>query len=410
MAKFNKQELFKIAPMSIVQNRALTFGVYLYLLLNERMILYKGSGVTVDDKAAIERMLARGLKHFFVLESEREAFEKWIKGTAFEKAHLELAKDAQAQDPAAASSTTAPPASIPASPPAPASAAVPEPTLEAAASAAKNLVDAPPALSAKEQVMRETTAQEAIAATDAKEIMAELLKPPPENQPALDSAKDLAKKILMVSPAGSMIADIIESKESEHATTVAIYSMLFSMGLEKKEPQTLQDLIIASLLHDIGMTQIAAEAVPVPRLSQQPAQKQAFDEHVKLGLELLTELDYVPNKRVVGILGQHHEKFNGSGYPAHLESFRIDELSQLVGLADLIDSIGRGHYDGTARSLNDSLLVVAQTEKQSTFPEFFNPDLFGKVMAWLKKGGGQDYIAAVEKNVSETKQKLLKAG
>ncbi|MBI3543517.1 MAG: hypothetical protein HY075_09620 [Deltaproteobacteria bacterium] len=124
--------------------------------------------------------------------------------------------------------------------------------------------------------------------------------------------------------------------------------------------------------------------------------------------DLLKELDYTPSPRVAGLIYQHHEKFNGSGYPQHLESFRIDEHAALIAIADLLDSICRGQYDGQKYTLPEALVLVAKIEKSSTFPEYFNPNTFKNVMNWLKKGGGVDYLAAAENAVNEAKQAMLK--
>ena len=243
-----------------------------------------------------------------------------------------------------------------------------------------------------------------------EKVMEGLLKQPPENIKSREEAVAMIKDILKRTGAPAAISEIVENPDTEHATSVAIYSTLFAMGLKRNEGQLLQDVIVASLMHDIGLTQINPAVIPIPAKQLAGAQHAAFQGHVSLGLSMLGELDYSPNKRVVGILSQHHEKFNGSGYPQHLESFRIDELAQIIGIADLIDSISRGRYDGTIRTLSDSLVTIAQIEKTSTFPEFFNPDTFKRVMNWLKKGGGIDFLAAAEEAVTETKKKLLKTG
>jgi HD-GYP domain-containing protein (c-di-GMP phosphodiesterase class II) len=181
------------------------------------------------------------------------------------------------------------------------------------------------------------------------------------------------------------------------------------MGLGKNDQQTLQDLIIASLMHDLGLSQIASEVLATPETKRTPEQKEIYEWHSTQCVPTLIELGYTPNQRTTSILEQHHERFDGTGYPKHLAAFKIEELAQMLCFADLLDTIGRGHYDGISRSLQESIGVVGEIERQTSFPRYFNPDLFKKLRNWLTKGGGTDYMESVSSVVKETQEKLSKA-
>ncbi|MBI3557800.1 MAG: HD domain-containing protein [Deltaproteobacteria bacterium] len=423
MAKLDKEKYFSIDPMSLVEGRTLTFDVLVYLELNQRIIVFKRAGIVIDDLEKIKSMVAKGLKGFQLRESDRAAYEAYLRGGA-------AAPGAAVAAAAVRLPGEAEEASI----------GLPEPQtqelsaddLSAApnARAAKKIEEEAAALTEEEKKKRladietlnaETTSElekkapdvppagkEFVPEKSAEQLMAGLLAQAPENIKSRDDAKEMVKNILKASGASQGVADIVDNPDTEHATSVAIYSTLFAMGLKKTDQQILQDIIIASLMHDIGFTQLNPVVLNTPRTKLSSAQKAVFETHVMFGMSLLADIDYFPNKRVITLLSQHHEKFNGTGYPAHLESFRVDELAQLISIADLIDTIMRGKYDGTARQLGDALHVVAQIERTTSFPEYFNPDVFKKVMTWLKKGGGEDYITAAEKAVVETKNKMLK--
>lgn len=432
MAKYNNEDFFVIDPESLVKDRAITFSVYVYLKLNQRVILFRPNGHPMDEIESIQKMQSKGLRFLFVLKTEMNAYLEYVKGTPFETTAEELLKrtaaelygqnaddqsNAETDDGAQGddSNQTANKGSKSTETIGGEKKEIDFETATDAEGAKEDdaAEDSSGSDSDKEkQPSKETPQEETPKAPPAspEKIMEGLLKPEPDNLPAIDQAKDMVLSILKSSPQGSAISDIVEGANTEHATSVAIYSALFAMALNKNEQTLLQDIIIASLLHDIGITQVSSDVVAIPALKQTGVQKELFHEHVKLGLDLLMDLDFVPNKRVMTLLHQHHEKFDGTGYPAHVDSFRVDELAQIISLADLIDGVSRGQYDGTKRSLDEALLVVAQIEKQSTFPEYFNPDIFRKVMNWIKKGGGQDYLAAAESAVNEAKQKLMKAG
>ena len=417
MAKLNQEKYFSIDPMTLVEGRTLTFDVLIYLQLNQRIIAFKRTGSAVEDLAKIRAMIDKGLKDFQLRETDRAAYEAYLLGDAAPESVLakgshpqevsvelparqmrELSIEDLSADPTERAKQK----------------------IEADAEALteeqkkKKLADIE-ALNAQTMEDMAKKAPEAPAATkefvpekSAEQVMAGLLAQAPENIKSREDAKEMVKNILKASGASQGVADIVDNPDTEHATSVAIYSTLFAMGLKKTDQQLLQDVIVASLMHDIGFTQLNPAVLNTPRTKLTPAQMNVFDTHVMHGLALMQDIDYFPNKRVITLLSQHHEKFNGTGYPAHLESFRVDEIAQLISIADLIDTIMRGKYDGTVRVLGDALHVVAQIERTTSFPEFFNPDVFKKVMTWLKKGGGEDYIAAAEMAVIETKNKLLK--
>lgn len=388
MAKLTTEKYFNIDPDVLVTGRTLTFDVFIYLPINGRVIMFRPNGDLIEDLDAVARLRAKGLKHFYVREAEREAFETYASASAPKAPDAaikgsELSADDLAADPLARAAREK---------------AVQSEARESAASAETQAPDKQP------PAPRDFTPK-----PPAEDIMAGLLGGPSSALEAQSLAKLMIKKILKSTGAGAM-ADIVDNPDTEHATSVAIYATLFAMGLKNTDGQLLQDVIIASLMHDIGLTQIDPSFLATPRNNLQPSDRVTYEKHVMLGLELLPELDYKPNSRVLTLIGQHHEKFNGTGFPNHLESFRVDEYAQLISLADLLDSLCRGRRDGIERSLGDALLVVAQYERTTTFPEYFNPNTFSKVMSWLKTGGGIDYLAAAETAVGETKKKMLKAG
>lgn len=434
MAKFTNESYFTIDPLSLVKDRELTFDVFIYLPLNERIILYRRTGEAIEDMQELLVLRDRGLLYFHLRESDRANYIAYTQGAGESAAttpdQLERDKaattesgheafkatnqEATAADPSSrdAALTTSPRSTTqpePGANPQSTSPTLPDPSsgpsttnaISAAASAVEQL-DASAAPAPEESTPY-------IPERPADQLMAGMLGPEPGRSIARANAKDMVKNILKASNASPEVNEILENPNTEHATNVAIYTALFAMGLKKNDQHLLQDLIIASLLHDLGVTQVTPDILAVPRTKQTEAQREAFELHVQLGLALLADLDYVPNKRVIQMIFQHHEKFNGTGYPAHLESFRIDETATLISIADLIDTVGRGQYDGVRRSMDDTLALIAQLEKTSTFPEHFNPDVFKKVMNWLKAGGGRDYMAIAKAVVDETKQKVLKS-
>jgi response regulator RpfG family c-di-GMP phosphodiesterase len=81
-------------------------------------------------------------------------------------------------------------------------------------------------------------------------------------------------------------------------------------------------------------------------------------------------------KRASRILRQHHEKFDGRGFPKALRGFHVEESAQFLCMADLLLTLSEGRWDGIARTHRKSLSVLEKYESAGNFPEFFHPALF----------------------------------
>lgn len=94
---------------------------------------------------------------------------------------------------------------------------------------------------------------------------------------------------------------------------------------------------IGALLHDIGKMQVPSEILNKPgRLTETE-----FDEmkrHVDYGHDLVSGVEWVtPISRAV--LEQHHERFDGTGYPGGLKGAAISQFGQMAAIVDVYDAI-----------------------------------------------------------------------
>jgi HD-GYP domain-containing protein (c-di-GMP phosphodiesterase class II) len=64
---------------------------------------------------------------------------------------------------------------------------------------------------------------------------------------------------------------------------------------------------------------------------------QVMREHVSLGLKIISNIDFLSPARFV--IGQHHEKYDGSGYPNGLSRQSIHIAARVFSVADAYDAI-----------------------------------------------------------------------
>lgn len=129
------------------------------------------------------------------------------------------------------------------------------------------------------------------------------------------------------------------SKETgQHVKRVAEYSRLFALlsGLDEYEA----DLVaMASPMHDIGKVGIPDSILNKKgRLDEQ--EFEIMKTHVTIGYDMLKHSER-PIMRTAAIIAlQHHEKWDGSGYPSGLAGDAIHFYGRVTALADVFDALG----------------------------------------------------------------------
>jgi putative nucleotidyltransferase with HDIG domain len=101
-------------------------------------------------------------------------------------------------------------------------------------------------------------------------------------------------------------------------------------------PEEINVLATCGLLHDIGKLQIPNEIITKPdKLTDE--EFQLVRSHPRLGYDILRPKDLDNRVKLAAL--QHHERFNGSGYPRHLEGSEISNFSAIVAIADVYDAM-----------------------------------------------------------------------
>lgn len=171
----------------------------------------------------------------------------------------------------------------------------------------------------------------------------------------------------------------------EHAVNVSTFAVLFAMAFGRVTPEEIADLALAGLLHDVGLSQVPASITSGPWINYNPRLMKVYASHVEAGLALIEQFAPEVPARVKAIILAHHEKFDGTGYPKGTQGFKLGEIPQLLQIADMVDSISSGRFDGIERTLQDTLNIIQKIETSRTFPEYFNPEVFAAVMRFARK-------------------------
>jgi PAS domain S-box-containing protein len=123
-----------------------------------------------------------------------------------------------------------------------------------------------------------------------------------------------------------------------HVKRVAEYSKLFATyyGLDEKEAEMLRQ---ASPMHDIGKVGIADSILNKPGLFT-PEEHKIMQEHTTLGYNMLKSSKRPLLQTAAIVANEHHERWDGKGYPNGLAGEDIHIYGRITSIADVFDALG----------------------------------------------------------------------
>ncbi len=121
-----------------------------------------------------------------------------------------------------------------------------------------------------------------------------------------------------------------------HSVNVSILATKLAIGAQFHGDQ-LERLTLGGLLHDVGMF-----TIPEPLLTKSEplttGEWELIEQHPRLGAELIHRLG-TPYGWLGQVVLQEHERWGGQGYPNKIQGSAIDPCAQIIGLADLLDTL-----------------------------------------------------------------------
>jgi putative two-component system response regulator len=132
-------------------------------------------------------------------------------------------------------------------------------------------------------------------------------------------------------------AEYRDPETGAHILRMAHFSQLIARELGMSEEE--QELLLeAAPMHDIGKVGIADKILLKPgRLDE--AEFAVMKQHAQFGYELLKGSASRALQAGAEIARGHHEKFDGSGYPAGMRGTEIPIFSRIVAVADVFDAL-----------------------------------------------------------------------
>lgn len=120
-----------------------------------------------------------------------------------------------------------------------------------------------------------------------------------------------------------------------HSINVALLS--FAIGKEMGfKGEKLRRLVLGALLHDIGKLTLPVSIINKPS-SLSDEEYHVVRSHPMRGFQKSSEF-FLP-RSVLAVILEHHERWNGSGYPKGLSKEEMHPYAQIVAVADVFDAL-----------------------------------------------------------------------
>lgn len=175
-------------------------------------------------------------------------------------------------------------------------------------------------------------------------------------------------------------ADFIDAKDrytkfhSQHVAKLA-EKMAVKLGWDRTD---IRNLYYSALLHDIGKIGVPDYILNKPgKLTEE--EYAIIKKHPVIGGEILSEVTVVPYLSIGA--GNHHEKYDGTGYPLGKKGKEIPLVGRIVGIADTVDAMTstRSYREGLGvQETIDELRRCSGTQ--------FDPELVPIMIEILQEG------------------------
>lgn len=155
----------------------------------------------------------------------------------------------------------------------------------------------------------------------------------------LDQGKEVCESVFKLIETQNDLYTILKAFQDfdptayTHAFLVTLYSTAIIKQFEWQSKITIETAAMACMFHDIGMTQLPKEFINLRVRDMTEEQFAVYKTHPELGYQILENNRQI-NNSIKQLILQHHEAFDGTGFPFQKKNNKILTLANIICLAD----------------------------------------------------------------------------
>lgn len=150
-----------------------------------------------------------------------------------------------------------------------------------------------------------------------------------------------------------------------HSVNVCTFLVSLAQTLGETDRSVLNDVGEGGMLHDLGKSRVPSEIInkngPLNK-----AEWEVMRQHPQFGVEIARETRTTSDVALV-IIGQHHEKLHGGGYPSGLKGDELSLYARMSTIVDVYDAITTSRSYSAARTPMEAAQFLL--EKSTEFDE-----------------------------------------
>jgi putative nucleotidyltransferase with HDIG domain len=177
-----------------------------------------------------------------------------------------------------------------------------------------------------------------------------------------------------------------DSDTDAHNYRVTLYAIHLAEAAEL-DTETIRGLIKGAFLHDVGKIGIRDHILHKPAKLDE-AEFDIMRTHVTQGLEIISRSTWLDD--AVDVVGSHHEKYDGSGYPQQLQGENIPLGARIFAITDVFDALTSRRPYKEPFSYEETMQILEQGRGMHFDPRLL--DLFATLAEDLyqRYGGRED--------------------
>ncbi len=164
------------------------------------------------------------------------------------------------------------------------------------------------------------------------------------------------------------IVEAIEGKDprtADHSTKVTEYAVALSekLGLDPSEVRSVR---IAGLLHDIGKAGISPEIL-YKKGKYTSREFRLMQLHPQFSVKMIDQLHFLDEE--IQLILQHHERFDGKGYPTGRKGREISSGARILSICDAYDAMTSGRSYRQRASSTDACRAISKESGRQFDPQ-----------------------------------------